>query len=102
MRPSGAAWRGIRLLESTGTLDHLTITGGGASNWGAVAHPGNLVIASAQNPAQVTIGDNITSSPFSQYGLVFSFGQTVAVRCAPMGQVYVPPPDTPAMHCPSG
>jgi hypothetical protein len=102
MRPSGAAWRGIRLLESTGTLDHLTITGGGASNWGAVAHPGNLVIASAQNPAQVAIGDNITSTPFSQYGLVFSFGQTVAVRCAPMGQVYIPPPDTPAMHCPSG
>ena len=102
MRPSGAAWRGIRLLESTGALDHLTITGGGSSNWGGVGHPANLVIASAQNPAQVTIGDNITSTPFSQYGLVFSFGQTVAIRCAPMGQVYIPPPDTPTMHCPSG
>jgi hypothetical protein len=102
MRPAGGPWRGIRFFESTGTLDHLTISGGGSSNWGGVAHPGQVVIASAGNPAFVSAGANTTSAPVSQYGVVFSFGPTVADQCGWLGQEYIPPPDTLTMHCPNG
>lgn len=98
MRAKSSAWRGIDFQGSTGSLDYIDVLDGGSTKWGGVNEAGTITIRVGFMSAgsQVMFTGNVTLAGVG-FGIVFGYGETIATGCP--GSVYIPPPDTPSMHC---
>jgi hypothetical protein len=101
MRAKSDDWQGIDFLDTTGSFDYVDIEDGGSETWGMVLEPGVATIRAANGSATVFFTGNVTLAG-AGYGIVFSYGESIAVGCP--ASVYVPPPDVLSDHCrpPSG
>lgn len=96
MTAKAGAWQGLAFVDATGSFDYIDILDGGSETWGGVLQPGNVTIMAAYTSSTVFFTGNVTLTG-AAYGIVFSFGESIAVGCP--GSVFVPPPDMVADHC---
>lgn len=96
MRAKENGWLGLDFLDTNGSFDYIDITGGGSGKWGLVNEPGTVTIRAASGVATVFFTGQVTLTG-SGFGIVFSYGQSIAVGCP--GSIYVPPPDEVSDHC---
>jgi hypothetical protein len=96
MKAKGDAWQGIDFLDATGSFDYIDIMDGGSEKWGLVNEAGTVTIRAANASSLVFFTGKVKLGGAS-YGIVFSYGESIAVGCP--GSIYVPPPDQASDHC---
>ena len=96
MRPKAGPWQGLDFLDTNGSFDYIDILDAGSEIWGGVLAAGNVTIRAANASATVMFTGDVTLTG-SAFGIVFSFGESIAVGCP--GSVFIPAPDVVADHC---
>lgn len=91
-------WKGIDFNDADGSFANATINGAGSKQFSGVQTAGAVAITTVlAGPPDSYVVFGASSTTDVNYGIVFGLGDTYS-DCG-LGQVYIPPPDTPSDHC---